>query len=118
MTMTANDSKWSFIEQGANGHIGRIVEKEVISNEATVGIYNFARGSDFVRAAEAMVTAGERVNGEFYVAPVYNSLIRQGMRIAWHSIGSVGNGMHGLGTPDDLAAFLQLPLSRKAVERA
>lgn len=118
MTMKATDPKWSFIELNPDGDVARIVEKEVISDEATVGIYNFAHGSDFVRAAEAMIAANERVNGEFYVAPVYNSLIREGRRIAWHSIGSVGAGMHGLGTPADLADFLRLPLSRAAVERA
>lgn len=118
MTMKANDPKWSFIELTEGGDIARIVEKEVISDEATVGIYNFAHGSDFVRAAEAMIAANTRVNGEFYVAPVYNSLIREGKRIAWHSIGSVGAGMHGLGTPADLADFLRLPLSRTAVEQA
>lgn len=118
MTMQANDPKWSFIEPAPDGNIARIVEKEVISDEATVGIYNFARGSDFVRAAEAMIAADARVNGEFYVAPVYNSLIREGKRIARHSIGSVGAGMHGLGTPADLADFLLLPLSRTAVEQA
>lgn len=118
MTMKANDPKWSFIEPAPDGNIARIVEKEVISDEATVGVYNFAHGSDFVRAAEAMIAADARVNGEFYVAPAYNVLIRDGKRIAWHSIGSVGAGMHGLGTPADLADFLRLPLSRTAVEQA
>lgn len=117
MTMRADDPKWSFIDIDAAGNIARIVEKEVISSEATVGIYNFAAGRDFVRAAELMFARNERVNGEFYVAPVYNVLIREGRNIGWHSIGSVGAGMYGLGTPDDLAAFLELPLSRKAVER-
>lgn len=118
MTMKANDPKWSFIEPAPDGNIARIVEKEVISDEATTGVYNFAHGGDFVRAAEAMIAADARVNGEFYVAPAYNSLIRDGKRIAWHSIGSVGAGMHGLGTPADLADFLRLPLSRTAVEQA
>lgn len=116
MTMKANDPKWSFIELNAEGNIARIVEKEVISEEATVGIYNFAHGNNFVRAAETMIAADARVNGEFYVAPVYNTLISEGKRIARHSIGSVGAGMHGLGTPADLADFLRLPLSRTAVE--
>lgn len=118
MTMAANDPKWSFVEADSEGHIRRIVEKEVISDQATAGIYNFAHGRDFVRAAEAMIGAGARVNGEFYVAPAYNVLISEGKRIATHSIGSVGAGMHGLGTPADLADFLQSPLSRAAAERA
>lgn len=115
MTMFADDAKWSFVETDAEGLVRRVVEKEVISDEATVGIYSFARGHDFVRAADAMIAADERVNGEFYVAPVYGQLIAQGARIGTVSVGSVGAGMHGLGTPSDLDAFLALPLSHAAV---
>jgi len=52
----------------------------VISNDATVGIYNFSRGADFVAAADAMISADLRVNGEFYVAPSYNLMIERGAR--------------------------------------
>ncbi len=113
MTMTADDPKWSFVGLGPDGRVERVVEKQVISHEATVGIYNFARGSDFVRAADAMIARDLRVNGEFYVAPVYNLLIEEGSRIAIHDVGAVGNGMHGLGTPGDLEAFLAHPVSRQ-----
>lgn len=114
MTMRAADPKWSFVALDAAGCATRVVEKEVISNEATVGIYNFLRGRDFVCGAEAMIAADLRVNGEFYVAPVYNELIRQGQRIGVHNIGEDGAGMHGLGIPRDLQAFMALPLSRRA----
>lgn len=115
MTMSADDPKWSFVEKDTDGMVTRVVEKEVISDEATVGIYSFARGHDFVRAADAMIAADERVNGEFYVAPVYGQLIAEGARIGTVSIGSVGAGMYGLGTPADLDAFLSLPLSVEAI---
>jgi NDP-sugar pyrophosphorylase family protein len=114
MTMFADDPKWSFVETDADGLVRRVVEKEVISNEATVGIYSFARGHDFVRGADAMIAADERVNGEFYVAPVYGQLIAEGAKIGTVDVGSVGAGMHGLGTPADLEAFLALPVSLEA----
>jgi len=103
MTMPAADPKWSFVGLDASGVVTRVVEKEVISDQATVGIYNFRRAGDFVEAAEHMIAADERVNGEFYVAPVYNELIRRGAHIVVHDIGAA---MWGLGTPDDLEAFL------------
>jgi len=112
MTMTANDPKWSFVDFDEKGMISRVVEKEVISNEATVGIYNFRHGSDFVKAAESMIEADERVNGEFYVAPTYNKMIVDGKRIGYKNIGSENNGMYGLGIPTDLDKFLALPLSQ------
>lgn len=111
MTMSANDPKWSFVSKGADGFVNRVAEKEVISNEATVGIYNFRSGIDFVNAAQSMIDRNERVNGEFYVAPVYNQLIGTGSKIATVNVGSEAAGMYGLGTPADLALFLSLPIS-------
>src|SRR5690606_11423332 len=92
MTMWADDPKWSVVRRDAAGRVVQVVEKEVVSNEATVGIYNFRRGRDFVRAAEAMIAAGQRVNGEFYVAPVYDRLIVEGARIECFGIGGIGSG--------------------------
>ena len=106
MTMRANDPKWSFVGFDETGLVSKVVEKEVISDEATVGIYNFKRGRDFVAAADEMIEKDLRVNNEFYVAPVYNQLVDSGSRIGVFNVGSVGNGMYGLGTPDDLNIFL------------
>jgi NDP-sugar pyrophosphorylase family protein len=106
MTFQADHPKWSYVGFDADGRVERVVEKEVISNEATVGIYNFARGRDFVRAADRMIADDLRVNGEFYVAPTYNALIAEGARIVVHNVGSEGSGMYGLGIPEDLALFV------------
>jgi dTDP-glucose pyrophosphorylase len=116
MTMEADDPKWSFVGFDANGLVNKVVEKEVISHEATVGIYNFQNGSDFVRVAEQMIQDDDRVNGEFYVAPAYNYLINKGSKIGIYNIGSEADGMYGLGIPTDLDLFLNLELSHKAVQ--
>lgn len=116
MTMWADDPKWSFVRIDEQGHVTEVVEKKVISNEATVGIYNFRKGADFVAAAEKMIKKNARVNGEFYVAPVYNELIAQGQAIGYFNIGEVGDGMYGLGVPEDLNLFISLPVSAKAIE--
>jgi dTDP-glucose pyrophosphorylase len=105
MTFWSEDPKWSFCGMREDGTVERVVEKEVISNEATVGIYNFSRGADFVRAADAMIARDLRVKGEFYVAPVYNILIDQGARVVVKATGKEGAGMYGLGIPEDLAYF-------------
>jgi dTDP-glucose pyrophosphorylase len=111
MTMQADDPKWSFAELDPNGFVTRVAEKEVISSHATVGVYNFRRGADFVRGAEKMVAKDLRVNNEFYVAPVYNQLTALGARIGVYDIGTVGRGMYGLGIPSDLEEFQALPLA-------
>lgn len=111
MTMTADDPKWSFIKYDENRLVTLLREKEVISDEATVGIYNYSHGSDFVRYAKQMIEKNIRVNGEFYVAPVYNEMIEAGQKITYYNVGSEDNGMYGLGIPEDLEKFLKNPLS-------
>jgi hypothetical protein len=113
MTMTAYDPKWSFVAINDKNQITTVVEKQVISTEATVGIYNFRKGSDFVSAAKGMIGLNLRVNGEFYVAPVYNHMIQKGAIISPYNIGQVGLGMHGLGTPEDLNIFLSTRLGQQ-----
>lgn len=104
MTMTAHEDKWSFLKFDDQHFVTEVKEKEVISEEATVGIYNFSKGCDFVYAAQQMIQKNIRTNNEFYVAPVYNEMIKNGKKITYCNI---GNGMHGLGTPEDLNLFLK-----------
>ncbi len=105
MTFWSDHPKWSYCRLRPDGDVTEVVEKKVVSNEATVGIYNFREGRDFVRAADAMIAANLRVNNEFYVAPAYNQLIAEGARIITMKTGREFAGMHGVGTPEDLAAF-------------
>lgn len=118
MTMRATDPKWSFIRWDEPWWVREVVEKKVISHEATVGIYNFRRGRDFVSAAERMIEADLRVNGEFYVAPAYNGLIAAEQKITFHNVGAEAAGMYGLGIPADLNLFEQNPACARAVQAA
>jgi dTDP-glucose pyrophosphorylase len=118
MTMTATDPKWSFVRFDDDGRVCGVVEKVPVSDVATVGIYNFARGSQFLDAARAMIAADKRVNGEFYVAPCYDELLAAGGTVGVYGVGTDTEGMYGLGTPADLAHFCSLPVRDKAVEKA
>jgi len=115
MTMRASDPKWSFVRFDDAGRVCEVVEKRVVSNEATVGIYNFRHGSDFARGADRMISKNLRVNNEFYVAPVYNELLGDGARITTYNVGQESDGMHGLGVPSDLASFVENPVSLRAL---
>jgi dTDP-glucose pyrophosphorylase len=110
MTMKATHPKWSFAATDDAGFVTLVAEKDPISDDATVGIYNFAHGGDFVLAANQMIAKGLRVNGEFYVAPVSNEMIGRGAKIGIANIGDdQGNGMFGIGTPEDLQLFVDNP---------
>lgn len=100
-----NDPKWSYARLGSNGLVTQVAEKNVISNLATVGIYYFKRGSDFVSACIEMIVANDRTNGEFYTCPVYNYMIKKNKRIGVERISS--EAMNGLGTPEDLVSYLK-----------
>lgn len=108
LTMKANNPKWSYAKIDVDGMVSEVVEKKVISNEATVGIYNFAKGSDFCKFADYMIEKNIRSNGEFYVAPVFTFMANHGNKIGIYNIGEEANGMYGLGIPDDLELFLSL----------
>jgi HAD superfamily hydrolase (TIGR01509 family) len=95
--------KWSYAETNTWNEVVRVAEKEVISRNATVGVYYWKNGSDYVKYAESMINKNIRVNKEFYVCPVYNEAIRDGKKIAAEYV----DRMWGLGTPEDLNYFLQ-----------
>lgn len=100
------DPKWSFVKVDEQGFVTEVAEKKPISDLATVGIYLFSRGRDFVSAAADMVAANDRVNGEFYTCPVYNYMIANGARIGVYEVAM--DAMSGIGTPEDLTEFLKL----------
>jgi NDP-sugar pyrophosphorylase family protein len=106
LTFAAAEKKWSYARVNEQGMVVEVREKEVISDQATVGIYYFARGKDFVQFAAEMIAHNDRVNNEFYTCPVYNYAIKAGRKIGIYEISS--SQMHGLGTPEDLQAYLQL----------
>ncbi len=95
--------KWSFAKINENGYVTEVAEKNPISDIATVGIYYWARGSDYVDYATSMIANDMRTNNEFYVCPVFNLAIRDGKKIKTFSAAN----MWGLGTPEDLSYYLE-----------
>ena len=102
LTFKSTHPKWSFVKLDEMGNVTEVAEKRPISDVATVGIYYWRRGSDYVKYAEQMIKKNIRVNNEFYVAPVFNEAIQDGKRIRTFNVDKVW----GLGTPEDLQEFL------------
>ena len=102
-TFNAVHPKWSFVKVNSRGVGIEVAEKKPISNIATCGIYYYRKGSDFVKYAERMIEKDIRVNNEFYIAPVYNELIKDGKTLLPYFV----DKMHGLGTPEDLRKYLK-----------
>jgi dTDP-glucose pyrophosphorylase len=93
--------KWSYCTTGANGNVTKVAEKVQISNCATAGMYYWKQFGDYLAAYEKMVTANDRTNNEFYVAPVYNYALDLGIKIKYV------DKVEQVGTPEELAEYLQ-----------
>jgi dTDP-glucose pyrophosphorylase len=98
--------KWSFAKLDAEGMVTEVQEKKPISSHATVGIYLFSNGEEFIESVVQMIIENDRVKGEFYTSPTYNYLIRKGRKVGIFNIES--GQMHGIGTPEDLNRYLSI----------
>ena len=103
LTFESTHPKWSYARTDETGYVVEVAEKNPISNNATVGIYYWSKGSDYVKYAENMINKNIRVNNEFYVCPVYNEAIEDNKKIILENVES----MWGIGTPEDLEVFLK-----------
>jgi HAD superfamily hydrolase (TIGR01509 family) len=103
VTFTSTHPKWSFAKVNEIGDVIEVAEKNPISDIATVGVYYWSKGSDYVKYTEQMIEKNVRVNNEFYVCPVFNEAIGDSKIIRTFNI----DKMWGLGTPEDLKYYLE-----------
>src|SRR3989338_3086018 len=97
----AKGVKWSFTKFDKSHVVSQVAEKVRISDYANIGGYFFAKGSDFVSAAEEMVGKKMKIKSEYYVAPVYERLLARNFKI----MAAVCEEVWGLGTPEDVEKF-------------
>jgi dTDP-glucose pyrophosphorylase len=103
LTFKNNHPKWSYVKVDEYDYITEVKEKIVISDIATVGIYYWKKGSDYVKSAEQMINKWITHNNEYYIAPTFNEAIENGLKFKRYDV----NEMLGLGTPEDLEYFLK-----------
>lgn len=108
------DIKLSYARVNDFGYVSQVKEKEVISNMATAGVYYFKKGKYFVNGAIDMIISNDRVNNEFYVAPVYNYLISRNFKIGIYTIDS--NQKFDLDTEKNHEAFKKHSLFKNIKE--
>ena len=103
LSFKSTHPKWSYAKLDEDGFVSEVAEKNPISDIATVGIYYWSKGSDYVKYANQMIESNNRVNNEFYVCPVFNEAVKDGKKIKVFN----AKKMWGLGTPEDLKYFLE-----------
>ena len=103
LSFTATHPKWSFARVNKENYVVEVAEKKPISDIATVGVYYWKKGSDYVKFAEQMIEKDIRTNNEFYVCPTFNEAVGANKKIKTFHI----DKMWGLGTPEDLKRFVE-----------
>ncbi|WP_435091171.1 HAD-IA family hydrolase [Candidatus Pelagibacter bacterium nBUS_30] len=103
LTFEAIHPKWSYAKCNDEGYVIEVAEKKVISKNATVGVYYWKHGSDYVSSSEEMIKKNLRINNEFYVCPVYNEFLSKNKKVKIHNV----DKMYGLGTPEDLNNYIR-----------
>lgn len=85
------------------GLVVEAAEKHPISRHASAGFTWFARGADFLSAAQDMIRKDAHVDGRFYVSLTLNELILRRMRIGAYEIEA--RHYHPLKSPHQAASF-------------
>lgn len=101
----AEGDHWSFVRLDEFGKVVEIKEKQRISNYCTLGAYYFKSCKLYKDLYDEYYSkTQELVNGEKYVAPLYDYLLSKGGEIYISDINP--EKVHVLGTPEELQAFL------------
>lgn len=98
----SSSKKNSYMKLDPNGEVIDVKEKIVISNIATNGLHFWANGRDFVKSANEMIDEGVMYNNEFYIAPTYNYMVKDGKRV----LPFFYNLHMPIGIPEDLERYV------------
>ena len=104
-TNESKDNKWSYVKVDDNDLINIVKAKDPISKLAVVGWYCYTKSTSFLKAGIKQIINLDKVNGEYYLCPTFNYLIKDNKKIKAIKIDS--SQMHGIGTPDDLRKYLK-----------
>jgi len=101
LTFPGTGPAWSYAVTNGTDRIMHVIEKRQVSPHATVGVYWWRRAGDLVRSICAMIVAGTKTKGEYYLAPslCFLPLSERDVRIV------PVDEFHGLGTPEQVKEF-------------
>ncbi len=101
LTHTHDNPSMSYVARNGFGAVDRVVEKQVISNEASCGVYFFPSIKLFKEAALHDFSKNLSLNGEFRIANLFNYLIKKNIQVDTYKSVRYFN----LGTPSEYEWF-------------
>lgn len=106
-TTKANSPAYSYVKIDSNNYLTEVVEKKVISDNANLGYYAFESGKLFVKYANEMINSDYKSNGEFFLAPLYNLIIRDNIKVSYKEF----ERSHFFGTPKEMQFYKECVLN-------
>ncbi len=94
------DRPWGYAQADSKGIFQNLIEKEYVTkpDNATMGLYFFSKGTEFIEATQQMIQNKSFVyNNNFFVGPIYNEYIQMQKKIRLHHV----RIKHILGSPED-----------------
>lgn len=97
----SNNPSLSYVKVNESDLVVQIVEKELISDLATIGLYYFKSTKLYIDACNHILQNDIRSYGEYYISKVYEVLIRKGLKIGIN----LADECYPLGTPIEKEIF-------------
>lgn len=103
ITFDSVHPRWSYVKANAECQVLEAAEKRPISRNAIAGIYLYKKGSEFINAAFASIKRGAKINGSFFIAPVFNELILAGKIVVHYPVSN--QTYHSFYSPQKISEF-------------
>lgn len=98
LTFKSNSPNYSYVKLNDENSVTETVEKKVISNMASVGVYCFKSTYEFMQHAAVYLF---ECQGEAHICPLYNKIIGAGGTVKQRDISKI----HVMGTPEEFKFF-------------
>ena len=105
ITISSSCNKSSYIELDDSGFGKRLTEKEVISDNALVGIHYWKKGKYFVESTKELIKRNIRMKNEYYISLTYNILIENGLNVTSYKL-KENEKYLSIGTPEQLYDYM------------
>jgi hypothetical protein len=106
IVVNSNTNKFSYILLDEHNYGVKLTEKEVISNNALVGIHYWKHGKFFVESGRELINKNIRTNNEFYISLSYNILIDKNIKVTCYKL-SDNEKYLSIGTPEQVYDYLE-----------
>ncbi len=103
ITFNSVHPQYSYAIVDKDGWISEVAEKKPISNNATVGIYWYRKGRDFIDAVKMMIKKEDMTNGQFYICPAFNQMLLMNKAIINYTIEK--ESFISFGTPEKVRLY-------------